>query len=634
MNPFGTDAGYNEDAAIALANPISGDFYPNGVRNPYFRIAKLAGSGSKVWVRVLGAIDIDGDGEAGLPVEDEEGFEIDSDDIHRRIEAYIGLPDSLGHDISAGALQGFEDAGGSDLTFGAGTFSLFGESLSVLLDDPGDPGLILESPIETGNQVELPLGLFDQAGAVNTDYFADCDKDVLTGPQSFDGGASYTGKEIALVTDDVTISGHWGGKDLTVISTTRITATATLDCGLDGRLVLIAPDIDLNGTVATRINGIVVSGNDIHLIGDGARPITNQDDAAIFAGTLLAGGRIILEQSGWVVAFDEGIINGRMFPLPTLTYDDMEDAETLNRPDDPPDVFPVHWSVHKSGSHSISALGSDPASEGDPAELGLSVMHVVFRNLRDDSGSSVVGDAAYLDLRYGTFSDSNVEGFEDGEGYHNWSGWDRISFWMKLNNWRHTSTIKTAKIRLTLTDANGFKARKIIDYNHYVDDPGSIDNANDLAVWEHVEISFSDFASDPGFDRSRTGEIRFSYADIQIDADDPVWTFEQRLSWNSSSSHYQYWFRDPFWPPGWTEPMHIEYDPGNPEDSWLYWEELGVKYYIYGYDEAVVVHAKLRSPILGCDLFIDNVEIPGGLSPNYGLPSCFQYEVTRWNEMS
>lgn len=608
MNPFSPV--YDEATALPVANPTSGDFYPSGSGTPYFRIVGLRGQeqGSKVRVRVLGAIDTDGDGDLGLTEgPDENDFRVDPEDINRKIEAYIGLPGSLGNDISAGAGQGFEDPNGT-ISFESATFSFFGDDIAVLEDDSANPGLILSSSIETGSDVvALPRGLFDESGNLNTGYFADCDKDEFGSPQSFDG-ATYSGKKIALVTGNVTVSGNWEGKDVTIISTTQVSVTNNLNCGRDGRLIMIAPNIDLNGTGSTKINGIVVAGNDIQLIGDGTRPITSTDDAAVFIGTLLAGGRIFLQQPGWVIVFKEGIINGRMLPLPTLTYDDMEDVDTLNM------YLPSSGATVQREEYTFDEITNE---EGDSQDFGI------FPN--PDDGIPDVTKAEYdwcqnvvrLDLVNGVFHDDDIDSIQDVvEGYHDWRGWDRISFWVKLGNWQHSNTTKTATILMTLTDVDDRRARKVINYEHYVMNP-TTDRPYEVAEWERISLNFSEFQAPVDFDLSKIKEISFSYSDLEMD----LGSSYGRIEWIEAEAKLKY------------------YDPGGmphdtvPSGNKVMYQTVSGLEDITWYNEINTLMTEMHKDAVAARMAIDRLELLGSATQEYGLPSCFQYDIFRWREM-
>ena len=103
-NPYSN--AYNEATAISIANPTGGDFFPGEEDKAYFKVSMIQDASilvptepkSKVRVKVLGSVDVDSDGEAGLTAS-EDVFTYDPDDVNRRFEAYIGLPGTLGERI-------------------------------------------------------------------------------------------------------------------------------------------------------------------------------------------------------------------------------------------------------------------------------------------------------------------------------------------------------------------------------------------------------------------------------------------------------------------------------------------------------------------------------------------------------
>jgi hypothetical protein len=617
FNPFGT--GYDEAAAVSLANPSGGDFYPSGQGTPYFRLVNLQGLGSKVRARVLGAVDLDGDGETGWPSDpDADGFRMDPDDVNRKIEANIGLPGSLGHDVSGGAINGFVDAGGTAIAFEAATFPFYGGSIPVLEDDAGNPGLVLSSPIEIGDSVALPTGLFEGNGNLRVHYFADLDKDQYGGPQSFDG-ATYSGSEIALVVGDATVSGNWEGKDVTIVSTNRITVTDDVNCGYDGRLILIAPTITINGTQSTKVNGIAVASTHIVLDGDGTQPVTSTDNAAVFVGTLLAGGNIRLQTPGWVVVFEENIINGRMLVLATLTYDDMEDEDTALM------YLPVDLGVRDRIAYSASEIASEAGDSQD--------VEGIFQNPEDWTPNAMKMelawslDAVRVDLSgpNALFNDTDIDSIRDAEGYHDWTSWDRITFWMKLGNWQHAHTTKTATILVTLTDANDLQATKLIDYGLSVQDPDTYE-PYEVAEWTRVNIRFSEFQTPVGFDRSKIKDIAYSYRDLDMDLG-----VYGRIEFDEADGRFEYF--DPsvdLW-------YEINADWANYR---LFYMRGFTPYYISWYNERdVFVQGGggfpygMRTYNVAARMAIDRLELAGSTTQDYGLPSCFQYDLFGWSEI-
>jgi len=330
-NPFSST--YVEANAIAIANPTSGDFFPGEAEKRYFRISMIRdasklnppGPDSKVMVQVLGSVDVDADGEAGLTTT-EDGFTFDPDDVNRRFEAYIGLPGSLGKrfgakgiSAAAGAFYAgvvevnlltasrqfvtpdgdrIKDRNGNDgfLYFGSGNLGNWAQ-WGFIFSDP--------APTVAGgeiDEIELPPGIFDESGDYidddtngKPDYFQNLDLRPYAGAQTFDPDnndptAGAEGRRVIYVNGDIIIRDVDFGylndagvpkncdweriktdlafADLAFIANGKITVDR-VDCGNVGRLVLVAKDIELVGDYDTKVNGIAIAFNDITLNGSG-----------------------------------------------------------------------------------------------------------------------------------------------------------------------------------------------------------------------------------------------------------------------------------------------------------------------------------------------------------------------------
>jgi hypothetical protein len=384
VNPFRNDYdGAAEANACAIANPTSGEFYPGGAGKPYFKVSMIqdvskldpAEAKSKVRVRVLGSVDVDADGEAGLTTT-EDGFTFDPDDVNRRFETYIGLPGTLGENVSAGA-QAFY-SGGVEVSLTPESRVFITPDGDRLKDRNGNDGFlyfpfpngtygiwdqwgfVFSDPVKTG-EIELPPGIFDEIGEFIDDdnngipdYFQHLDLRTYEGDQTFDPKpendptAGAEGRDVIYVNGNITIDdvdfGHlndqgkvknadWEGHpserfDLTFIANGDI-RVKRVDCGNVGRLVLVAKNISLKGDYNTRVNGIAVAFNDITLDGkppDGkpgcdydilTAPPPDTDRpvkyTAYFLGSMVAGNHIELQREGWTVIYDQNVINGYMY---------------------------------------------------------------------------------------------------------------------------------------------------------------------------------------------------------------------------------------------------------------------------------------------------------------------------------
>jgi hypothetical protein len=371
-NPYSNT--YVEANAISIANPTGGDFFPGEEDKPYFKVSMIQDASilvptepkSKVRVRVLGSVDVDTDGEAGLTVS-EDVFTYDPDDVNRRFEAYIGLPGTLGERIGE---KGISAAAGAFYA-GVGQVPLSPESRlfrtpdgDYVKDRNGDDRFlffrnrdfgvwdqwefIFSDPAPTVasgeiDEIELPPGVFDITTGEYIDedtdgipdYFQDLDlRDDITDPNfttSNDPTAGDKGRSVIYFDGDITITGvdfgylndggeikncDWEKTDLAFIANGKITIDR-VDCGNVGRLVLVAKDIEFVGDYDTKVNGIAIAYNDITLDGSGCtdgiltRPPPDDDRpvkyAAYFLGSMVAGNYIKLQNDGWAVIYHENV---------------------------------------------------------------------------------------------------------------------------------------------------------------------------------------------------------------------------------------------------------------------------------------------------------------------------------------
>jgi hypothetical protein len=393
-NPYSNT--YNEALAISIANPTDGDFFPGQEDKPYFKVSMIQDASilvptepkSKVRVKVLGSVDVDSDGEAGLTAS-EDVFTYDPDDVNRRFEAYIGLPGTLGERIgekgisaAAGAFYAgvvqvplspesrlfrtpdgdyVKDRNGDDrfLFFRNRDFGVW-DQWEFIFSDPAPT--VASGEID---EIELPPGVFDITTGEYIDedtdgipdYFQDLNLRIYAGDQTFtpsnDPTAGADGRSVIYVNGDITIrdvdfgnlndqgeikNSDWEKTDLAFIANGDITVDR-VDCGNVGRLVLVAKNITFVGDYDTKVNGIAIAYNDITLDGNGCtngiltRPPPNDNRpvkyAAYFLGSMVAGNYIKLQNDGWAVIYDENVIYGKMYSTtilkPTVTY---ERAET------------------------------------------------------------------------------------------------------------------------------------------------------------------------------------------------------------------------------------------------------------------------------------------------------------------
>jgi hypothetical protein len=330
-NPF--DKTFNEATAISIANPTGGDFFPGEEDKAYYKVSMIQDASildptveGKVRVRVLGSLDVDADGEAGLTAS-EDVFTYDPDDVNRRFEAYIGLPGTLGlrfgiKGISAAAGAFYVGVAQVNLSSELRPFRTpdgdyvkdrNGDDRFLFFSGPGDFGVwdrwgfIFSDPAPTVasgeiDEIELPPGIFDTDGTYIDednngipDYFQDLNLWPYEGDKTFDADpldpskdptSGANGRSVIYVNGNITIEGvdfghlndqgevrnsDWEGYpsgefDLTFIANGDITVDR-VDCGNVGRLVLVAKNIFLVGDYNTKVNGIAIAYNDITLDG-------------------------------------------------------------------------------------------------------------------------------------------------------------------------------------------------------------------------------------------------------------------------------------------------------------------------------------------------------------------------------
>jgi hypothetical protein len=565
-NPFSTT--YVEANALSIANPTSGDFFPGEADKPYHKVSMIQAAGSKVRVRVLGSVDVDADGEAGLTAS-EDGFTFDPDDVNRRFEAYIGLPGILGENMSAAATAFYSGAVQVSLSQESKTFiTSDGDSIDRFLHlspqttygNWNQWRFIFSEPVITG-EVELPQGIFDMNGEYTDDdydtipdYFQDLDLRTYGGNQVFtpsnDPTTGGSGRSIIYVNGSITIDGvgfghvndqgeiknsDWEKTDLAFIANGDITLKR-VDCGNVGRLVLVAKNITLQGDYTTKVNGIAIAFNDIILDGnppDGSgceyKILTHPDTSrpvkytAYFLGSMVAGNHINLLRDGWTVIYDENVINGYMYSAtiskPTITYERVE-AEDFNTNNNwhNPDWELREWQENyiQEDIDSAQADYADGGGDGTPELMKL--VH--------DQGliwSYTPPDFAVSDNVYCDFIDpANI--FQDSDisiGLQDWDYYPTIHFYMALDNWEKTSgsktTLRKSYFQIWLSDAGGNKltfnlsadANPIYPNNDWGAEPGK-------SHWRLVRLTPQLIDPLSNFDFTSVTHLDFYYNDILV----------------------------------------------------------------------------------------------------------------------
>ncbi len=584
LNPF--DQTWYSDPAhplsdtdlVDLLNPVPGEtFYPEALA-PYYRIAELVGAGTKVRMRVIGSVDSDGDGDEGLVDQDGDGVigltEADRQDSNRLLEFFLGLPGTLGRDVSVACLdmvdgngqrvaltwnnESFRSAKGQEISgfwyanrTGSYQFDVV-FSKAILRGDSQEDDL-------TG-EVEPPRGLFLANGEPDPAYFADLPMRVFDGDQIFDRDTDPTAGTapgtVLWVNGDVTlrdldlgtvsspggvVGSDWRRTDVIIVATGGITLE-NVACNWAGRLVLVARDIHLNGTWGRWINGIVVASGDVHLWSSppsgfpaGFQWVTQwvwsfpswNAFGTYFFGSLIAGGRVYLHEGGWALLFDRHVINGVMGVMPSTLLIDRFEGDGLG----------PCWAV--SGEVITAAQGGYLQDEringaGDSADPGgdgvPEVLRVTVSPLAEDSGE---GEMVRMVL------DGSSAGC--AADLRNWGVYSEIDLHMALDNYRRVTDLgggttltseREARLSLVLLDRASPPNQLVgaLDYPKgywsdvaYILSQGEVqdpDPSRDdylegrLPKWKRVELKFSDLQGGAvgQFDLSAVKELQLRFA--------------------------------------------------------------------------------------------------------------------------
>ncbi|NIQ39061.1 MAG: hypothetical protein GTN81_10780 [Proteobacteria bacterium] len=605
--------------SLSTLNPFSTNFYSGGVplledfqqvahdnQDPlspggnapsrYFRInwvdaRGLSGDSQKlmnrVRVQVLGALDVDGDGAAGLSDMDGDNFYIDRDDVNRKFEAVVGLPGSLAENISAGA---------PDFTYGSGSTSitLIDQYERLVTQDGYDVppesgflyyqlgglggwdqyGYIFGKPTIQG-QIELPPGLFDVDGKPQLAYFSGLDPRTYAGDQIFtslnDPTAGVNGRDIVFVDGNVTIQGldfgyldnsgvlrgaDWTETDVTIIATGTITAK-DIRCGTVGRLTLIGKDILLVGDYDTQINGVALASGTITLddqenladprgcqfgvLKNGANPAEPVRYTAYFMGTILAGTSINLKNAGWTVLFDDKVINGLMYDgtvsKPTRVYESAENSG-----------FPGDWQMHGEQLRTRQEQYTQAEIDGGEAvwwDTGGDNVPELMRIYQEPTWEPIT--SLNPDNHDYGIEDQLEYDHEDLTGtWEDWSSYRALTFWMSLDNFgrisgsRETRRMFYFRVRLegenptTFADFGGPSDGYYLSNYH-----GAYDNATNPGdgTWRHVRIPLSEIDPAVAFDIDGVDEIRFQLRGLELSWYTP--SGERRwIDYDTSGSDY------------------------------------------------------------------------------------------------
>jgi len=576
---------------MELLNPApGGPFYP-GPLAPYYRVTDLVGAGTKVRMRVIGSVDRDGDGDEGMADQDGDGSiglaEADPQDTNRFVEFFLGLPGSLGRDVSVAAAD-LVDGNGQrvSLTWNGEAFrSAKGQVISgfwyvnrtgTYQFDTVLSKLVLRGDSDNDDlpgPVQLPKGLFLSSGDPDPGYFADLPVRIFDGDQLFDQNADPTAGTapgtVLWVNGDVTlrdvnfgtvsstggvVGSDWQRTDVTLVAAGDITVE-NVACNWVGRLVLVARNIHLNGTWGRWINGLLVASGDVHLWSSPPAGFPPQFEwitqwvwsfpswnafGTYFFGSLLAGGKVYLHEGGWALLFDRHVLNGIMGVLPRTVLLDRFEGEGLG----------PCWA--KSGEVITAAQGGylqdertngagdspDPGGDGIPELLRVTVTPLV-----DASGQ---GETVRLVL------DGSLAGC--AAGLRDWASYSEIHLYMALDNYRRVkelggggtlATEREARFSLVLLDGgstpNQLEAALTYPKGSWSDRPyilsdGEVQDPDPtrddylegrLPKWRRMALAFSDFQG------GGMGQFDFrTVKELQLRCSSPTGAGWFRLRWS------------------------------------------------------------------------------------------------------
>ncbi len=499
LNPFHPDwysdpANPRKDTALMdLVNPKPGEpFYP-ALGQPYNRIASLEGAETQVRLRLLGAVDTNGDGIAGLGDRDGDGYpdlaDADPQDTNRFLDVFLGLPGCLGQNVSVAA-SGVVGSSGEAVQVSRVQDTLDLVKAFPLRDFYATPPVVQGGrnyypavfshrfsmgtcPDGSSGGIQLPKGMFN-AGVPDLTYF-----DGLPGIHDFDRDrtidATWDPTHVApsgawcivRVRGNLVVrSRSWGDRDVVLVATGDITVE-DLDTGWEGRVVLVGRDVVLKGTLEKWVNGVVVAGRDVRLLSfesPDAWSAAPQSRRYLFV-SMIAAGDVKLESNGWALVFDRWVVSGRMGERPApyvmARFED-EIAEPLKG----------CWSREDNGSAPLATAFSsgqayldcekpdientdanDAGSDGKPAVLRITVRPQ--KRATGEEIDSAVGEsvALYLDGSVGAGCQT---------GTRDWRDYGSISLYMVLDNYSREGagipklvTEREAKFRLLLSDEAG-----------------------------------------------------------------------------------------------------------------------------------------------------------------------------------
>ncbi len=671
-NPFhwkwyGSPANPSKDTDfLRLARPGPGEFFYPAPGKPYYLLGDVRGAGTRVRLRVLGSVDSNGNGWAGLSDQDQDGYpdllDADPEDANWFLETYLGLPGSLGQDITLAARR-ISDAGGNEISLQQGSTSLrlakAVEAKGFWYDVQSGPNsfkTLVAGQIHLASQV-LPAELFDPEGTPLKSYFKGIPLKELDGDQVFGsspdptrdlppGGVIWVQGDAIL--QELDLENDWERKDLTLVATGKLSLRG-VTCGWGGRVVAISKEMEILGRPQLWVNGILVAGRDVSLGSLGAAQGVDCSgslpcSAMYMFGTMVAGGDLKLLSEGWALVFDPLVLNGAMGWSPPPVLLERFETEGLGP-----------WWDKTGGELAQGEYLPDETLHraGDSGDLGGDNKAQLLRfTVRPRADAAGLGQEARLalDRCAGCIQDWRPYSFMELR-----MAQDNYTRLQELGAGVSLSTQREARFRLFLRDIAGgelsyplnqedpsgsdrylsdmwgTQAYKLQGLDVADPDPATDDYQEGvLPRWKRLRILFSSMEGDKaGFDFQRLRELALGLEGWRIRwvRSDGTGSFERELKADGNRV-----FFDPDGP-GAMEPVESFLASGGT----LQWSEpssgqsLDVPCIAPGDCWGI---EPLREEDLALSIRLDRLELPGATIVNHGLPVAFSLEPRLWRQLS
>lgn len=671
-NPFhftwyGSPANPSKDTDfLELLRPRLGEPFFPAPGKPYYLLGDIRGAGTKVRLRVLGSVDLNGNGWNGLSDQDGDGYpdlkDADPQDSNRFLEVYLGLPGSLGEDVILAAGR-ISDSGGTEIKLQGSSSSLrLAKAIEVkgfrydVASGPESFNTLVSGQVNLGSQV-LPRELFDPDGTPMKSYFEGFSLKELEGPQVFGksldptfdlpaGGVIWVSGDLTI--QDLDLERDWARKDLVLAATGRLRLQG-VSCGWTGRLVAIAKEIEISAAADAWLNGLFVAGRDVSL-GSLGEPkpadctASSPCSARYLFGSLAAGRDVRLLSQGWALVFDPLVLNGSMGWSPPPILLERFEGEGLGE-----------WWDKTGGELAQGAYLTDEILHraGDSGDLGGDGLAQVLRfTLRPQVTDAAVGREAILALD------------RCGGCIQDWRPYTFLDLRMALDNYMKTQqlgegvtlvTQREALFRLFLRDSAGGELSYPLNQagpseaDRYlwdvwgsqayrlqgtdVSDPDpTVDDYQEgvLPKWKRLRIRFSSMEGDKAsFDFQRLRAMAFRLEGWSMSWVRSEGTGSSRRELKVSGNQVLF---DPDGA-GSLEPQAVFSGSGgilqwnNPSSG----ETLDVPCTSAGDCWGV---QPLREEDLALTIRLDRLELPGATIMNYGLPWAFSLEPRLWRELA